>query len=167
MDNVKASLHCELRGNDEKGSQNSQISFMDFTNNMHFLLFSNQDGLKVYREWNSWGYDSRFFSAVDKQDPSKHYLIERQGMAWTENYPETHTLNKGEFIVSDVHLCDTIWHITPKLPRNASAQLVLTPHFQIKSDKDVLKNGVWAGHIQGPSKEIFIEKSCVEKLNKP
>jgi hypothetical protein len=32
---------------------------------IHFLLFSGQDGLKVYQEMNSWGYYARSFSVVD------------------------------------------------------------------------------------------------------
>jgi hypothetical protein len=159
MSMTKSALRCELRGN-----ENGNIYFGEYMHNMHFLLFSGQDGLKVYQEWNSWGYYARSFSAVDQDGPSKKYEIQRRPGEWTKNTPSTHTLNRGEFLITDIDLCDGTWSITPALP-NAPAKLVITPHFEIGAREDAVTNGVWTGRIDGPPKEVFIEKTSVALLN--
>ena len=41
------SLRCELR-------PNQQVLTTDPHSHLHFLLFSERDGLKVYEDWNYW-----------------------------------------------------------------------------------------------------------------
>src|SRR5215470_4525712 len=50
-----AGLRCELQlGREDALTADSQSHF-------HFLLFSERNGLKVYDEWNMWGYFARTF----------------------------------------------------------------------------------------------------------
>jgi hypothetical protein len=62
---------------------------------LHFLLFSNQAGLKVYEDWNSWGYFAPSFKAEDGN--CRTYDITRRGRDWDKNFPSTVTLDKGDF----------------------------------------------------------------------
>jgi hypothetical protein len=101
-----------------------------------------------------------------RDDSSKKYEIQRRWRGWRGNAPSTHTLNQGEFLITDINLCDETWSITPALP-NTTANLLITPHFEVKADEDAVKYRVWTGRIDGPPKEIFIEKTRVDRLNHP
>jgi hypothetical protein len=152
-------LRCELRGNDN--------GFMYFSahspNHLHFILFSDADDLKVFQEWNSWGYYARTFLATDAA--SKTYEFSRREGAWDKNAPTTHTLKRGEFIITDIYLCEGTWQASPKLPAGQPAKLQVVGRFKNQADKDAMSAGVWTGKIESKPTEIFLEKECVERLN--
>jgi len=149
-------LRCELRG-----SENKPIQFgKDLPGWMHFILFSEQDGLKVFQEWNSWGYSARSFLARDG------YRIFRRPGAWDKNAPTTHTLNRGEFLITDINLVDGSWSVTPKLPVRPFLRLSVTAEFQVAQDADSKAAGVWTGKIRSATTEVMLDKSAIEVLNK-
>jgi len=152
-------LRCELREPD-RGSVNYSIHN---PRHLHFLLFSDADGLKVYEEWNSWGYYARSFVATDAE--SKIYEISRRKAIWTVNFPSTDTLNKGEFVITNIYLCDGSWRISPKLPAGQPAELRIVGRFKSQEDKDAVSAGVWTGQIESKPVEVFLEKECVDRLN--
>ena len=169
-------LRCELRG-DEHGS----IYFtIHGPSHLHFLLFSDQDGISVYQAWNSWGYYARSFTAADTN--FKTYQINHRQGVWSKNFPSTSILNKGEFLITDIYLCDGNWRVSPKLPPGPPAKVLpgapansspwkppvelrVVGHFQNQIDKDDMNKGVWTGGIESKPVNIFIDQECVEKLN--
>ncbi len=156
-----SALRCELRGND-----NNRLHFGEGApNNMHFVLFSNQNGVRIYQESNSWGHGRRSFAAIARSDNVTAYKIERRERNWKKNSPELHTLNRGEFLITDINLCDGSWIVTPKLPTDHRVSLMITPKFQIDKVPDGLQETKWLGHIEGPAQEIELDKSCVDRLN--
>jgi len=108
----------------------------------------------------------RFFTASHLGNDSKIYTIKRCDGCWTYNFPSTRTLNKGEFLITDVNFCDGTWSVTPKLPKDSLVHLLVTPHFEIKADDDAKKAAAWTGHIEGVPKPIAICKGGVVQLNK-
>ena len=155
-------LRCEIRAND-----NYLIFFgQGAPNNMHFVLHSDRDGIKVYRESNSWGYETRSFAATEQYNKtSPQYTILRRGRTWKGNAPSVMVLNKGEFLINDINLCDGSWQITPKLPSDAAAKLIVRPKFQVDAQTGDMKTGVWTGKIEGAAQEVSLDKSCVSRLN--
>jgi hypothetical protein len=163
-DNVTRSdavLRCEIRGS--KGEKNIGPS-----EHIQFTLRSSQDGLKIFAEENSWGYFARSFDAWEYGIEKKLrviYKVQRRERPWAGNAPTTDILNKGKPLTTDIDLCDGTWIATPSLPENAPFHLVLSPAFEIKSDADTVRLGVWAGQVTGEPKDIFLEKGCILKLN--
>jgi hypothetical protein len=152
-------LRCELRGNENKPIQFSK----DLPGWMHFILFSQQNGLRVFQEWNSWGYYARSFVATEQ---GKSYRIARRPGAWDKNAPTTHTLNRGEFLITDINLVDGTWSVNPKLAVRAYIRLNVTAEFQITKDADASAAGVWTGKIKSTPTEILLDQSAIERLNK-
>jgi hypothetical protein len=166
IDNVNRSdavLRCEIRGS--KG--NKEIGPGE---HIQFALYSNQDGLKVFQDWNSWGYFARSFDARENgmQDKlPRFYRIQRWARPWAGNGPTTDIVNAGRLLITDINLCDGTWYSTPSLPDSASLHLVLNPIFEIEPNTDAARLGVWTGRITGEPKEILIEKDCIVKLRTP
>lgn len=135
---------------------------------LHFLLFSNRAGLKVYQDWNSWGYYARSFIAKDED--SKRYEITRRESEWDRNFPSTDTLNKGGFLITDVYLCDGTWRASPKLPKRQTVNLQLVGRFTMKAEKNGLPTdastaNVWTGQIESAPVEVYLDRHCVDALN--
>jgi hypothetical protein len=131
---------------------------------LHFLLFSNKAGLKVYEDWNSWGYFAPSFKAED--ETCKTYNITRRERDWDKNFPSTTTLNKGDFLIIDTYLCDETWRVLPKLPTNPeSLTLQVRGHFAMKADKRRPISALWTGQAESAPLEIYLDNQCIEVLN--
>ena len=85
----------------------------DLRSHLHFVLLSKRSGIDVYEDWNSWGYFTRSFSATDAQ--SRHFEITRRPRGWDRNFPSVTTLNSGQFLITDIYLCDGSWRVSPRM----------------------------------------------------
>ena len=159
QDKKPTTLRCELRASDHGGMWFST----DRPSHIHFLLFSNVDGLKVYQDWNSWGYYSRSFVATDSR--SKSFEITRREGEWTKNFPSADTLNRREFLITDIYLCDGTWRVSPRLPAGRRLMLQIRGRFKNEVSKDEINTSVWTGEIGSQPVEAFFEKECVQRLN--
>ena len=122
--------------------------------------------LKVFQEWNSWGFYARSFLAVDEKDKAKRYrLAPTESDLGDKNFAATHLLNTGQFLITDIHLCDGYWAVEPKLPEDVPARLTLTGIFEIKADAESKAQNVWTGRIESEPKSVFIDRFCVRRLN--
>jgi len=130
---------------------------------LHFILFSNQAGLKVYEDWNSWGYFAPSFKAED--DNCRAYDITRRERDWDKNFPSTATLNKGDFLIIDTYLCDETWRSSPKLPTAKTLTLQILGRFVMKADKKRPISGLWTGQAESAPLEIYLDKQCLDVLN--
>jgi hypothetical protein len=156
-----AQLSAELRGHD-----NRQPIFRErYRGPVFFLLTAQQDKIKIFQEWCSWGYFTRWYSARQIGGKAKDYVIKRRSRGWTKNFPATHELKKGQFIINSTDLCDGSWLVEPALPKK-DLQLKLTGHFEIKPDKESDKQKVWTGKLSTKSIEIIVGPECAAKLNK-
>ena len=152
-------LRCELRGNETRAIDLSANPASHF----HFLLFSSEEGVKIYQEWNSWGYYARSFVATDSN--SNTYQISRRQGEWDKNAPTTHSLHKGDVLVTDICFSEGTWQVSPKLPRGQLLVLNIIGRFQNKTAKDDMNKSIWTGQIESKPVEIILEKECVERLN--
>lgn len=154
-------LRCEVRGNDNKpiyfGEQQA--------NALKFVLFASQDGVKVFQEWNSWGYFARSFWCTDVDNASKSYTISRREHAWDKNAPSTQALKRGELLTTNVNFMDGTWAVSPRLPPRPQTHLRLTPRYEILEDSSARETGAWVGKITGPPVDIYLESGCCKRLN--
>lgn len=129
---------------------------------LHFILFSNRDGLKVYERWNLWGYFLRSFSAEDANG-KKFEITVRGGEHWTRNFPSTHTIDKGDVLVTNEYICGM--RVSPMLPESPKGIVLrLTGRFAIQ-DTPANRAAVWTGNVETPSIEVMLDKACVAALN--
>jgi hypothetical protein len=96
---------------------------------------------------------------------SKTYEISRRESEWDRNFPSTDTLNKGDFLITDVYLCDRTWRVSPKLPIGQTLTLRLTGRFIMQADKKEPIRDLWTGRIESAPVEVNVDKRCVDVLN--
>ena len=153
-------LRCEVRGSDNK-----PIHFgVGRSNALNFLLFASDKRVRVFQEWNSWGYYNRTFQCTDLAD-SKSYIFSRRPRGWDKNAPSTHVLEQGQFVLTNIDFMDGSWQSTPHLPAKPQLHLRLTPRYQVEPDTSSQEEGAWVGKISGPSVEIDLDASCSKRLN--
>jgi len=153
------SLRCELRS-----SVKSVLLSPNSRYHLHFLMFWQTSGVKVYEDWNSWGYGTR--SLIGGDVKGRTYELWPRRRVFTRNYPSTVALSAGDFLITDVYPCDGSWFASPKLPPGQTATLSLTGRFRIASSADAVKHGVWTGEIQTPKPvDVYLDEDCVRALN--
>lgn len=154
-------LRAELRGNDNR----QPIFRSNYRNDLLFILFSKRDRTKVFQEWCSWGYFTRSFSARQEGGKAADYVIKRKpDKVWSKNFPATHTLPRGEFLVTSADLCDGSWIAEPALPLE-DMELTLTGHFEIEPDKETKEQKVWTGKLTTKPITIVLGRGCAAVLN--
>ncbi|HOX44191.1 MAG TPA: hypothetical protein PK668_11365 [Myxococcota bacterium] len=155
-------LRAELRGNDGR----QPVFRVEYRSPVHFLLFSNQDGLRVFQEWCSWGYFTRSFSARQVGGAAREFVLRRNpNQAWTKNFPATHSLDRGAFLITSADLCDGSWIAEPALPLE-DLELELVGHFEIKPDEETVEQKVWTGRLSTRPLTAILGRDCVEVLNR-
>jgi hypothetical protein len=158
-------LRCELQTPDTPGAG---ILDPNLSNHLHFILFSSQVGLRVFSEWNAWGFYARTFTLTDSH--ANQYQVTSRDRTWDKNYPGTVTINSGEALISDVYLCDGSWRVSPKLPLERS-RWTITGHYSLKQDTHPIDvpmfkaDKVWHGAIDSPPIQLELTKGCVLRLN--
>lgn len=154
-------LSAELRGNENR----HPIAGERIHNGLHFLLKIHKN-VRVFQEWCSWGYFNRWIVAVEIGGAGKKYTFKRKPRGWTKNFPAYHELKKGEFLITDIDLCDGSWQVEPQLPSNKMFQLKLTGHYTVVPDKESRKYNVWTGELVTNSVVLTVYPECADKLNK-
>jgi hypothetical protein len=161
-DKPAAGLHCELQLNSEVLTTHPQ-------SHLHFLLFSEQDGLKVYEDWNMWGYFARTFDLTVSEN--RNYQVTRRERGWDKNYPKAVTINRGRVLVTDIYLCDGTWRVSPKLPvQEVSVRMAgrytLRPRTGVSAAPSFYPlEDVWVGTINSAPVELYLSNECVLQLN--
>ena len=82
-----------------------------------------------------------------------------------QELPFDRTLNKGDFLITDVYLCDGTWRVSPKLPTGQTLTLRLSGRFTMQADKKETIGDLWTGQIESAPVEAYIDKRCVDVLN--
>lgn len=161
-DRSAADLRCELQLDHELLTTRPQ-------NHLHFLLLSQRDGLRVYDQWNMWGYFARAFDLTVAG--TKTYHVTRRDRVWDRNFPKSVTVDRGEVLVTDVYLCDGTWRVSPKLPvQEISARAIgsytLKPRTDAAADSSFYPlEDIWIGTIRSAPLELSLSKECVVRLN--
>jgi hypothetical protein len=138
----------------------------DPRSHFHFVLLSKRDGVDTYEDWNSWGYFTRSFTGTDSQ--SQHFEIARRPpLGWDRNFPSVTTLNNGQFLITDIYLCDGSWRVSPKMPISSGQKLTVVGRFKQERDEEKLRifGNPWVGSIESVPVELTLSEGCVTSLN--
>jgi hypothetical protein len=99
------------------------------------------------------------------EGPGTKFVFKRsQQKIWTKNYPATHQIKKGEFLITNIDLCDGTWTVEPDIPEK-DLELRLTGYLEIKPDEETRKQKVWTGKLSTRPIEIIMGKTCAARLN--
>ena len=113
--------------------------------------------VRIFEEWNSWGYGSLRFEMTDEHGQTT--TIRKRPHAWTMNYPSFTTIAAQEFAIIDVFFADrSVWGdgfwLTPGHP---TGRVTLKAIYAVEEDKFSREQSVWTGKIISPPVECFIK----------
>jgi hypothetical protein len=145
----------------ETNDPKSKYSLTGESKIIFFAVIENtgSDSVKLWNDWNSWGYDNLSFEIIDNS--GKTSIARRKKAAFTRNFPAVIEIGPGEVIVREVDLLSkTIpWTGFP-LPRKAerSKPFQMRALYSIKDSKESKELGVWTGAIRSQSHTFTIEQ---------
>ena len=94
------------------------------------------------------------------------YELARRRRVFIKNYPSTVSLSTGDFLITDVYLCDGSWFALPTLPSEQTVTLSLTGRFRIPPHEDAVEHGAWTGEVQSAVPiDVYLGEDCVRALN--
>jgi hypothetical protein len=152
--------------------QSNSYPYSDLTtdrrSHLHFTLLSNRDGINAYEDWNSWGYFTRSFTATDSQ--SRYLEITRRpALGWDRNFPSVTTLNKGQFLITDIYLCDGSWRVSPRMALSSGQKLMIAGRFKQEREEGDEQFQIfgkpWIGSIESSPVEVALSKGCIASLD--
>jgi hypothetical protein len=136
----------------------------DLRSHLHFVLLSKRAGIDIYEDWNSWGYSTRSFSATDSQ--SRHFEITRRlPLGWDRNFPSVTTLSDGQFLITDIYLCDGSWRVSPRMATPSGQKLTVVGRFKQERDDGFQLGNPWIGNIESAPVELNLSEGCITSLN--
>jgi hypothetical protein len=138
----------------------------DPRSHLHFVLLSKREGIDVYEDWNSWGYFTRSFTATVSQ--SRHFEITRRPpLGWDRNFPSVTTLDNGQFLTTDIYLCDGSWRVSPRMAISSGQKITVVGHFKQERDDEKFQifGNPWIGSIESAPVELTLSKGCITSLN--
>jgi hypothetical protein len=77
------------------------------------------------------------------------------------------TLNNGQFLVTDIYLCDGTWRVSPRMTISSGQKLTVVGRFkQEATDSDSrLFGNPWIGRIESAPVELTLGQRCITSLN--
>ena len=138
----------------------------DARSHLHFVLLSKRDGIEAYEDWNSWGYFTTSFTATDSQ--SRHFEITRRpAVEFVTDSPSSTTLNSGQFLITDIYLCDGSWRVSPRMAISSGRKLTVVGRFKQERDHGELPTfgNPWIGSIESAPVELTLGEHCITNLN--
>jgi hypothetical protein len=151
--------------------QSNSYPYSDLTtgrrSHLHFILLSNRDGINIYEDWNSWGYFTRSFIATDSQ--SRHFEITRRPpLGWLRNFPSVTTLNNGQFLITDIYLCDGSWRVSPRMSIASGQELKVVGRLKQEREEGEefqIFGTPWIGSVESSPVELTLSKGCIMSLD--
>jgi len=134
-------------------------------NRMPLTLIAERDGVILY-ESSLIASNALSFAAVDRNQRSKSYRIQRSPPDFAKFPNQHYRLNDGDFLIRDINLCDGYWRIVEKLPTNTVAQLQVTAHFDTEN-ADPMVPSSWTGSARSNEVSVNLELPCIQSLNAP
>jgi hypothetical protein len=127
-----------------------------------FTVTSGRAGLIIFKDWNSWGYFERSFTAFVDGDRSKTFTIQKRPRGWRGNFPATLTLERGASLETVIDVCDGTWFADPATRGNPDSPVTLVPSFRIEPTPE--STHVWTGHVTGAPIDVYLSRHCRKRL---
>ena len=128
----------------------------------HVILTNAVDHeLRIWEEWNSWGWACLFFEVLDEDGSIAEEIRRDQPRCWTVKFPSWQTLEPGESWVFDVTLDPTEWgHDLCGGPNT----LFIRPVYEVPADDQTAEHGIITGRFEGEPLEVTIHYYLEEEL---
>lgn len=108
--------------------------------------------LRIWEEWNSWGYYGLSFELTDKS--GKQWKAFKKQTTWKRNFPSYKELKPGGKLMFEVSIGDlNRWEGLPR-PEKGSSIVMMQAVLEYQTGPDSLKLGVWTGRINSMAKEF-------------
>ncbi|WP_061296132.1 hypothetical protein [Leptospira interrogans] len=144
-----------IPGNDKEKSltineSSDKISFHVLVKNI-----SNKE-IRIWKDWNSWGYDNISFQIQTDQESISIY---KEGKAWDKNFPDFWSVKPNEFVILNVNFDVKTW---PKLRelKFKNDKVKIKCVYEIKEDPYSKEYNIWTGKIESN----FVEASIYSNL---
>ncbi|EMN51874.1 putative lipoprotein [Leptospira interrogans serovar Autumnalis str. LP101] len=144
-----------IPGNDKEKSliineSSDKISFHVLVKNV-----SNKE-IRIWKDWNSWGYDNISFQIQTDQESISIY---KEGKAWDKNFPDFWSVKPNEFVILNVNFDVKTW---PKLRelKFKNDKVKIKCIYEIKEDPYSKEYNIWTGKIESN----FVEASIYSNL---
>lgn len=123
----------------------------------HVLLYNPTDKpLRLFQEWNSWGYFGLSFDITYPDGRVVH--SEKEPRGWDKNFPSTLTVAPYGCYVFEVTFDPTIWTNSLLLEKSGphGRACRLQAIYSIASGPDALEEGAWTGTIRSEERPYLV-----------
>jgi len=123
----------------------------------HVLLFNPSDKpLRLFEEWNSWGYFGLSFDITYPDGRVVHTAKERHN--WDKDFPSTRTVAPNGYYVFEVTFDPAIWTNSLLLEKSGlgGQSCRLQAIYSIESESDALKERAWTGTIRSEERAYIV-----------
>ncbi|EMN01814.1 hypothetical protein LEP1GSC021_1623 [Leptospira noguchii str. 1993005606] len=112
--------------------------------------------IRIWKDWNSWGYDNLSFQIQTDQENINIY---KEGKEWLKNFPDFWSIKPNEFVILNVNLDIKTW---PKLKelKFKNDRVKIKCIYEIKEDSYTKQYNIWTGKIESS----FVEASIYSNL---
>ena len=130
-----------------------------------YVVITNVSGnpIRLWREWNSWGYDNLSFVLVGST--GRNTVISKRPIgAWAKNSPDSAILAPGDHMVIEVTFDDetaqgeTMWLNAPAPETGDPLQIKMKAVYAIVANRDTKKYGIWTGRAFSPEDTYTISR---------
>ena len=109
---------------------------------------------RIWQEKCSWGYYALHFEITD--GGGRTFVMRKQRVSFTRNFPAGWTLEPGEQLPVDVHLGDArTWGQPDQLSRGC-APVRLRVVLEVTPDTESARFGAWTGRVSSEEKKVTL-----------
>ena len=123
--------------------------------------------IRLWEEWNTWGYFSLSFELFDMTGKSLGHIAKSQ-RRWTINYPSFVEINPGQSHEIEVTLHPSVWDFPDKslLNNKGAAEYRLVASYTVQNCEESHQHAVWTGSLHTHS-IAFMRKKWLKTFPKP
>lgn len=124
---------------------------------LHVIVTNVSNGpVQIWDQWNSWGYHNLSLS-LESEDGSMKELRRFGGKDWSQNAADAIELKPNEHYVfavwlkpSENRIFNNSWGPVD-VGSGDYPSVKIKAHYEVPSDADANRNGVWSGRISSPA----------------
>lgn len=141
----------------EKPTQKAREWFNKYTSPISLIVtitnISNKE-LKLFQEWNSWGYYN--LKLIFRDEFHEYWVTKKEG-EWYRNFPQITILKPKESFSIPVALSPAIWNGIKKVKEKSKRIITIRALYEQYPSRTIIKcNDVWKGSVS--SKYYFASK---------
>ena len=138
--------------------ENGRLAYMNDSSHFHVVLNNASAApLRIWEDWNSWGYFALSFEISD--DTGKHWTAaKRKEIDFTRNFPSFETIAPANSSVIDVYFGDgKTWDGFP-LRKGQEKTVHMRAIFEIVESPESKSSAVWVGRVVSNAVQVTFVK---------